>query len=90
MRKSNTLSNQNQETQGDNIVPKDKKELHHIGDKSFKKVMKIKASALEYLSVLFPSLYAQIDENDFELDDTNHIDSDFNEFYSDVIYRTKL
>ncbi len=68
MRKSNTLKEQETE--------EDKKDLHHINDKSFKTVMKIKASALEYLKVLYPSLYAQIDENDFELDDTNHVDSE--------------
>jgi hypothetical protein len=68
----------------------EEKTLHHSGDKGFKAVMKVKASALEYIQVLFPSLYEQIDTNDFELDDGNHINSEFSEFYTDVVYRTKL
>lgn len=68
----------------------EEKTLHHSGDKGFKAVMKVKASALEYIQVLFPSLYEQIDANDFELDDGNHISSEFSEFYTDVVYRTKL
>ena len=34
----------------------DKAEPHQIGDKSFKAIMKVKNSALEYLEVFFPKL----------------------------------
>jgi hypothetical protein len=65
-------------------------DLHHSNDKSFKTVMKIRDSALEYLRVFFPKLYDQLDTDNFELDNTNYIKTDFDEFYSDVVYRTYL
>lgn len=52
--------------------------------------MKIKNSALEYLRVFFPSLFVLLDTDNFELDNTNYVKEDFNEFYSDVVYRTFL
>ena len=64
--------------------------LHHAGDKSFKAIMKVKESALEYVREFFPTLYALLDLSVFELDDTNYIAEGFTEFYSDVVYRTQL
>lgn len=64
--------------------------IHHPGDKSFKVAMKVKASALEFVEQFFPELYAHLDINSFELDNTNYITKDFDEFYSDVVYRTYL
>jgi Putative transposase, YhgA-like len=69
---------------------KDDVGVHHGGDKGFKTVMKRKASALEYLRVFFPKLFVLLDTDNFELDNTNYIKEDFNEFYSDVVYRTYL
>lgn len=69
---------------------KTEKSEHHRGDKSFKVIMKVRESAIELIKELFPMLYSHIDINDFEIDETNYIDSDFSEFYSDVVYRTKF
>lgn len=63
---------------------------HHLNDKSFKTIMKVKESALEYLQKFFPELYKQLDISVFELDNTNYITKEFNEYYSDVVYRTQL
>jgi Putative transposase, YhgA-like len=71
-------------------VEKDANNVHHGGDKGFKIVMKRKDSALEYLRVFFPKLFVLLDTDNFELDNTNYIKEDFNEFYSDVVYRTYL
>jgi hypothetical protein len=78
--------------QEDNTTPAEEQDdfIHHGSDKGFKTVMKIKASALEYLRVFFPKLYVLIDIEQFELDNTNYIKEDFDEFYSDVVYRTYL
>ncbi len=76
------------------MTPSDKEEkdetLHHAGDKSFKAIMKVKESALEYVQQFFPTLYALLDLTFFELDSTNYIAKEFSEFYSDVVYRTQL
>jgi Putative transposase, YhgA-like len=69
---------------------KDDASVHQVGDKSFKTIMKVKDTALEYLKVFFPKLYTLLDTSNFELDNTNYIKEDFDQFYSDVVYRTYL
>lgn len=64
--------------------------LHHAGDKGFKVAMKVKETALEYMEKFFPKLYAHLDLTTFELDNTNYVTKDFEEYYSDVVYRTFL
>jgi hypothetical protein len=64
--------------------------LHHGGDKGFKAVMKEKASALEYMEKFFPQLFAHLDIDNFELDDTNYVSKGLKEYYADVVYRTYL
>jgi Putative transposase, YhgA-like len=77
--------------QENNTQPEETDEdLHHSGDKAFTIVMKVKESALEYLRTFFPKLYALLDTDNFELDDTNYVKEDFEEFYSGVVYRTYL
>jgi hypothetical protein len=69
---------------------KDDFDVHHGSDKGFKTVMKRKESVLEYLRVFFPKLFVLLDTDNFELDNTNYIKENFDEFYSDVVYRTYL
>jgi hypothetical protein len=77
--------------QENNTLPEETGEdLHHSGDKAFTIVMKTKASALEYLRTFFPKLFELLDTDNFELDDTNYVKEDFEEYYSDVVYRTYL
>jgi hypothetical protein len=64
--------------------------IHHAGDKSFKTMMKQKESALELVEKFAPEIYEQLDVENFELDDTNYVNKDFEEYYSDVVYRTRL
>lgn len=52
--------------------------------------MKVKESALEYIQQFFPELYAHLDLSVFELDNTNYITKEFNEYFSDVVYRTQV
>jgi Putative transposase, YhgA-like len=68
----------------------DEENLHHPNDKSFKTVMQVKESALEYMEKFAPKLYAHLDLSSFELDTTNYVNKDFDEFYSDVVYQTYL
>jgi hypothetical protein len=72
------------------IEEKDDDALHHAGDKSFKTVMKDKASALELMETLVPEISVHLDLSTFELDNTNYVNKDFQEYYSDVVYRTHL
>jgi hypothetical protein len=77
--------------QENNTPPEETSEdLHHSGDKAFTIVMKTKESALEYLKTFFPKLFDLLDTDNFELDDTNYVKEDFEEYYSDVVYRTFL
>jgi hypothetical protein len=69
---------------------KDENALHHGSDKSFKAVMKEKASALEYMEKFFPQLFAHLDTDNFDLDDTNYVSKGLKEYYADVVYRTYL
>lgn len=64
--------------------------LHHAGDKSFKIMMKHRDSALELVEKFAPEIYEQLDVSTFELDETNYVNKDFEEYYSDVVYRTRL
>ncbi len=64
--------------------------IHHAADKGFKIMMKEKASALELMEKFVPNVYKHLDTTTFELDDTNYVDKDFEEYYSDVVYRTCL
>jgi predicted transposase/invertase (TIGR01784 family) len=83
---------QKKTTVSENEEPNDDKDeaLHHTGDKSFKAVMKVKESALEYIQQFFPLLFGLIDTTNFVLDNTNYITKGFTEFYSDVVYRSEL
>ncbi len=72
------------------LIPEEEDSLHHAGDKSFKVAMKVKETALEYLEKFYPSLFTLLDVTSFELDNTNYVSKDFNEYYSDVVYRTFL
>jgi hypothetical protein len=72
------------------IEEKDDNELHHAGDKGFKVMMKEKASALELVEKFAPEIYKHLDLEDFELDNTNYVNKDFDEYFSDVVYRTRL
>ena len=77
--------------QENNTQPEEANEdLHHSGDKAFTIVMKTKESALEYLRTFCPKVYDLLDIDNFELDDTNYVKEDFEEYYSDVVYRTFL
>jgi hypothetical protein len=64
--------------------------IHHSGDKGFKAMMKDKASALELMEKFVPEIYQYLDTETFELDNTNYVNKDFDEYYSDVVYRTRL
>jgi hypothetical protein len=64
--------------------------IHHAGDKGFKVMMKDKASALELIEKFVPEVYKHLDTETFELDNTNYVNKDFDEYYSDVVYRTRL
>jgi hypothetical protein len=64
--------------------------IHHAGDKGFKIMMKDKASALELMEKFVPEIYKYLDLETFELDNTNYVNKDFEEYYSDVVYRTRL
>jgi hypothetical protein len=75
---------------GETTQPTQTNTIHHANDKTFKNVFKIKEEALTYLRVFFPSLLQHIDVDSFELDNTNYVNKDFEEFFSDVVYRTKL
>ncbi len=73
-----------------NPIKKEDESLHHTGDKSFKAAMKVKETALEYLEKFYPVLYTLLDLTRFELDNTNYVNQEFDEFYADVVYRTYL
>ena len=64
--------------------------IHHSGDKAFKIVMKKKESALELVETFAPDIAKYLDLTHFELDNTNYINADFEEYYSDIVYRTHL
>ena len=72
-------------------TPKTNEEvIHHANDKSFKTIMKVKETAIEYVEKFFPELLKHIDISTFELDNTNYITKEFDEYFSDVVYRTRL
>ena len=73
-----------------NPIIQEEEGLHHAGDKSFKVAMKVKETALEYIEKFYPLLYMLLDLTRFELDNTNYVNKDFQEYYSDVVYRTFL
>ncbi len=66
------------------------KQLHHENDKAFKVAMTHKETALEYVERFLVDVNKYLDLDYFELDTTNYIAKDFNEFFSDVVYRTRL
>jgi hypothetical protein len=72
------------------IEEKDDNLLHHAGDKGFKVMMKEKASAIELMEKFAPEIHKHLDLEDFELDNTDYVNKDFEEYYSDVVYRTRL
>ena len=64
--------------------------FHHESDKIFKIAMQNKETALEYVKNYFKEMQDCLDFDHFELDTTEYIKSDFDEMYSDVVYRTQL
>lgn len=65
--------------------------LNNPHDKLFKAAFKVKETVIEYLQKFFPKeLFALINLNDLVLDPTDYVSSDLNEYYSDVVYRTRL
>ena len=72
-------------------TPKHEKDsFHHSNDKAFKKIFQVKETALEYLEAFIPHIKVHLDLSVFELDNTNHVSKDFEEHFSDVVYRTAL
>ncbi len=69
---------------------KEEKQLHHENDKIFKIAMKHKETALEYVEKFLKDVHKYLDLDYFELDTTNYVGTDFDEFFSDVVYRTQL
>jgi hypothetical protein len=69
---------------------KDKAKLHHENDKTFKVAMTNKETALEYVERYVQNIRQYLDLDYFELDTTNYVAKDFNEFFADVVYRTRL
>ena len=64
--------------------------LHHANDKAFKKVFLVKETALEYIHKYFPLLETYLELDKLETYNTNYVNKDFEEYFSDVVYRTYL
>jgi predicted transposase/invertase (TIGR01784 family) len=64
--------------------------LHHVNDKAFKKVFLVKETALEYIHNYFPLLEKYLELEALEAYNTNYVNKDFDEYFSDVVYRTYL
>jgi hypothetical protein len=79
-----------QETTPQTEQNQEQEPIHHAADKGFKIMMKEKASALELMEKFVPEINKHLDTTTFELDDTNYVNKDFEEYYSDVVYRTYL
>ena len=64
--------------------------LHHPNDVGFKTVFQNEDAALEYLKEFCPDLVAHLDLQVFHLDTTAYVNQQFEEYFSDVVYRTQL
>lgn len=64
--------------------------LHHPNDVGFKTVFQHEEAALEYLQEFCPDLVAHLDLQVFHLDTTAYVNQQFEEYFSDVVYRTQL
>lgn len=72
-------------------MKKQNEKLHHSHDKLFKTAFQIKQTVIDFLLNFFPKeLTALLDLDALELDNTNYISSVLDEYYSDVVYKTKL
>ncbi len=72
-------------------MKKQNENLHHSHDKLFKTAFQIKQTVIDFLLNFFPKdLAALLDFDALELDRTNYISSALDEYYSDVVYKTKL
>ena len=70
--------------------PETDETLHHSNDKAFKKVFLVKETALEYIHKYFPLLETYLELDKLETYNTNYVNKDFEEYFSDVVYRTYL
>jgi hypothetical protein len=68
----------------------DSDSLHHAGDVGFKTVFQNEEAALEYLKEFCPEFVDHLDLGVFHLDTTSYVNQQFDEFFSDVVYRTQL
>ena len=64
--------------------------LHNANDKAFKKVFLVKATVLEYIHKYFPLLETYVDLGNLESYNTDYVNKNFDEYFSDVVYRTTL
>ena len=64
--------------------------LHHANDKAFKKIFLVKETVLEYIHQFFPLLETYLDLEKLESDNTDYVNKNFDEYFSDVVYRTQL
>ena len=72
------------------LSPETDETLHHSNDKAFKKVFLVKETALEYIHKYFPLLEKYLELDKLESYNTNYVNKDFEEYFSDVVYRTYL
>ena len=72
-------------------IPSEKDEsLHNPNDKAFKKVFLVKETVLEYIHKYFPLLETYVDLEKLQPINTNYVNKNFDEYFSDVVYRTNL
>lgn len=65
--------------------------LYHGHDKLFKIAFQNQQTVIEYLTHFFPkNLLALLDLDKLTLDTNNYISQEFEEYYSDIVYRTTL
>jgi hypothetical protein len=63
-------------------------ESHHLHDKTAKMVFKNKEAFVEFITIFIPHLAKKVDLDGLTLDNTNYLDSNFDEQFADVTYRT--
>ena len=68
----------------------DTETLHNANDKAFKKVFLVKDTVLEYIHRYFPLLETYVDLDNLESYNTDYVNKNFDEYFSDVVYRTTL
>ena len=77
-------------TENEPIIYDEEHIYQNINDKNFKTVLQIKAEVIIYIKTYFRSLLEYIDLDKLELSTTNYVNKDFEEYFSDVVYRTEL